>query len=308
MRILVIGSEGNIGTKLVAYLRERKHDLLRADLVQHFAQDYVQTDVVSLLDCYEAALKFKPQCVYHMAAMVSRVTCEAAPHLTIDTNLGGTNNVAQLCKTLNAKMIYFSTSEIYGNIGGILSEDRSDVAPNNRYGLTKYLGEKLVEYEVRNHGLKAITVRPFMFYDEDETMGDHRSAMIRFAEGLTSGKKIIVHKNSKRSWLHMNDAVSALEKLIYLDQYYTINIGNPKVVETEYIAQYMCNKLGVDFKKLVELVDLPSKMTLEKYPSLHLQKDLLGFEPKISIEEGIDRVLAKVKNRLGLESISHSIY
>ena len=240
----------------------------------------MQTDVVSLLDLYDSALKFKPDVVYHLAAMVSRVTCEAAPHLTIDTNLTGTNNVAQLCKTLNAKMIYFSTSEIYGNIGGVLSEDRPDIAPNNRYGLTKYLGEKLVEYEVRNHGLKAVTVRPFMFYDEDETMGDHRSAMIRFAEGLLSRKKITVHKNSKRSWMHMSDAVAALEKLMYVDKHCAINVGHPRVVETEYIAKYMCEKTGADFNALVDLVVLPGKMTLEKFPVLALQKDKLGFNRK----------------------------
>jgi nucleoside-diphosphate-sugar epimerase len=189
-----------------------------------------------------------------------------------------------------------------------LSEDRLDIAPNNRYGLSKYLAEKLVEYEVNNHDLKAITVRPFMYYDEDETIGDHRSAMIRFAEGLLNGKKIRVHKNSQRSWLHMDDAVSALEKLIYLDKYHVINLGHPSVVHTEYIAKYMCERLEVDFKKRVELVDLPSRMTLAKIPDLTKQKALLGFEPKISIEEGINRVLGKVKERIGIETRAHDIY
>lgn len=308
MKVIVIGSEGNIGEKLVAYLRTCGHEVLRADIIQHFAADYVQTDVVSLLDLYDAAIKFKPDAVYHLAAMVSRVTCEAAPHLTIDTNLGGTNNVAQMCKTLSARMINFSTSEIYGNIGGLLSEDRPDVQPNNRYGLTKYLGEKIVEYEVKNHNLKAISIRPFMYYDEDETMGDHRSAMIRFAEGLLQRKRITVHRNSKRSWMHMSDAVAALEKLLHLDGYHILNIGNPNVIETEYIAKYMCGKVGVDFNEYVELVDLPSRMTLVKIPDLTKQKTLMGFEPKVSIEEGMDRVLAKVKGRLGVETRAHDIY
>jgi nucleoside-diphosphate-sugar epimerase len=308
MRTIVLGSEGNIGTKLVQYLRKSRHEVLRADIIQHFADDYVQTDVVSLLDLYDAASKFRPDVIYHLAAMVSRVTCEATPHMTIDTNLSGTNNVAQICKTLGATMINFSTSEVYGNIGGLLSEDRLDIVPNNRYGLSKYLAEKLVEYEVNNHDLKAITVRPFMYYDEDETIGDHRSAMIRFAEGLLNGKNIRVHKNSKRSWLHMDDAVRALEKVIYLDKYHVINLGHPSVVDTEYIATYMCERLGVEFKKRVELIDLPSRMTLAKIPDLTKQKTLLGFEPKISIEEGIDRVLAKVKERIGIQERTHNVY
>jgi nucleoside-diphosphate-sugar epimerase len=308
MKIIVIGSEGNIGTKLVAYLQKCGHDILRSDIIQHYAKDYVQTDIISLLDLYDAAYKFKPEVIYHLAAMVSRVTCEATPHLTIDTNLSGTNNVAQLCKTVGAKMINFSTSEIYGNLSGLMSEDRVDIAPNNRYGLTKLLAEKIVEYEVNNHGLKAAIVRPFMFYDEAETMGDHRSAMIRFAEGLLNKKKIHVHKNSKRAWLHMDDAVVALEKFINLDKFYAINIGHPKVIETEYIARYMCDKIGVEFEKYVELDVLPERMTLEKYPDLTRQKELLDFEPKISIERGIERVINKVKSRLMFDTRSHSIY
>jgi nucleoside-diphosphate-sugar epimerase len=308
MKILVIGSEGNIGVKLTQKLIKCGHEVLRADILQHFSPDYAQTDIVSMLDLYSAVDRFKPDVVYHLAAMVSRVTCEAAPHLTIDTNLSGTNNVAQLCKRIGAKMINFSTSEIYGNIGGILSEDRTDIEPNNRYGLTKYLGEKIVEYEVKYHNLKAVTARPFMYYDEDETLGDHRSAMIRFAEGLLNGDKIAVHKNSKRAWLHMDDAVVALEKLIYVDKYCAINIGYPKVVQTEYIAQYMCNKIGVDYRKMVDLVELPFQMTLEKIPDLTRQKKLLGFEPTISIEEGMDRVITKVKSRLTVDFRKHSIY
>jgi nucleoside-diphosphate-sugar epimerase len=308
MKIIVIGSEGNIGTRLVPYLRSCGHEVLRSDIIQHYATDYVQTDIVSLLDLYDSAIKFKPDVIYHLAAMVSRVTCEKAPHLTIDTNFSGTNNVIQLCKTLSAKLVYFSTSEIYGNIGGLLSESRLDVAPNNRYGLTKYLGEKLVEYEAFNHNLKAVTVRPFMFYDELETMGDHRSAMIRFAEGLMSQKKITVHKNSKRSWLHMTDAVKALEKVIHVDQYEIFNLGHPTVVDTEYIASYMCNKLKVDFNDSVDLVELPLQMTLVKTPDLFKQKSILNFEPEISIEEGIEKVLAKVKGRIGFETVNHTIY
>jgi nucleoside-diphosphate-sugar epimerase len=73
MRIIVLGSEGNIGTMLVQYLRKCGHEVLRADIIQHLADDYVQTDVVSLLDLYDAASKFKPDVIYHLAAKVSRV-------------------------------------------------------------------------------------------------------------------------------------------------------------------------------------------------------------------------------------------
>jgi len=301
MRILVIGSEGNIGQFLVEYLKECGHTVLRSDIIQKWHDDYVQTDVISMQDLYTAAHKFKPDAVYHLAAMVSRVTCEKAPHLTVNTNLSGTNNVLQLCNDLNARLINFSTSEIYGNLTGLLSEDRTDVNPNNRYGLSKLLAEKLVKYEVDQHGLQAINIRPFMYYHETETRGDHRSAMIRFAEHLLKDEEIEVHKNSERAWLHMEDAVVALEKLLYVDGYHEINIGHPKVVPTEHIAKYMCEKLGKDYSKLVKEIELPSRMTLVKTPDLSKQKNLLGFEPKITVEMGIDRVLEVMKKQIGIE-------
>lgn len=67
--------------------------------------------------------------------------------------------------------------------------------PNNRYGLSKLLGEQLVGYEVRTNGLRAVSLRPFMGYDEDEEFGAHRSAMIRFAYGLATGQPIEVHRD-----------------------------------------------------------------------------------------------------------------
>lgn len=300
MKILVIGSEGNIGRFLVAHLRKKGHTVLRVDIEQQWAEDYVQTDIVSMADLYPHAIRFNPDVIYHLAAMVSRVTCENAPHLAIDTNLSGTNNVIQLCKEVGAKLINFSTSEIYGNIGGVLSENRPDIMPNNRYGLTKYLAEQLVEYEVEHYGLQAINVRPFMYYHESETRGDHRSAMIRFAEHLLKREKIEVHKNSKRAWLHMEDAVVALEKLIYIDEFMAINIGHPELVDTEYIARFFCEKIGVDYDKYVVENELPKQMTLIKTADLTKQKEILGFNPRISVEDGMERVLNRLRDELSL--------
>ena len=138
--------------------------------------------------------------------MVSRVTCEQAPSLAVSTNLLGLQNVLEMCKRFNSKCIYFSTSEVYGPECEVM-DLLSDPKPNNRYGLSKLLGERLVEYEVQQHGLRAVTLRPFMMYDEHEELGDHRSAMIRFATNLAEGKEIEVHLGSERAWLHVSDAV-----------------------------------------------------------------------------------------------------
>ncbi|HLA42535.1 MAG TPA: NAD(P)-dependent oxidoreductase, partial [Aggregatilineales bacterium] len=229
--------------------------------------------------------------VFHLAAMVSRITCENSPHMAVDTNLSGTNNIAQMCKIFGAKMIYFSTSEVYGNIQGEQREDIPDLHPTNRYGLTKYLGEKLLEYEQHEYGMDVVILRPFMFYHEDETRGSHRSAMIRFAEGLTNRERITVHQNSKRGWLHMDDAVRAIAKTVHLSGFHTINIGHPDVVDTEWLARYMGDLLEINVEDYWDLIPLPERMTLEKFPNLDRQRELLNFQPTIDIKSGVRRVL-----------------
>ena len=150
--------------------------------------------------------------------------------------------------------------------------------PNNRYALTKWLGEQLVEYEVRAAGLRAVTLRPCMLYDEHETVGEHRSAMIRFVSNLARGRPIEVHRGSARSWLHVADAVRAIEAAGRLDEYAVINLGHPDIVPMADLAEMIRAELNAS-PELVVTTELPPKMTLIKRPTLDRQRTLLDFEP-----------------------------
>lgn len=297
MRILITGSEGNIGSYLVPELIRNGHDVFGIDIRQGFRHNYRVCDITKPVDMTMVFDAFKPDVVYHLAAMVSRVTCELSPSLTVDTNISGTNNVIQMCKRYGAKMINFSTSEIYGNIGGLLKEDRPDINPNNIYGITKYMAEQLVKYEISN-GLRAITVRPFMIYHENETFGINHSAMIRFAEGLLIGQKITVHKGASRSWIHMKDAVKVLSGLAQCQQDVTMNIGDDRVVDMEYIARYMCDMTGLKYESCVTEEDLPPRMTLTKIPDITTMRKVTGIIPEYDIESGIRLVVETAKTRL----------
>jgi len=163
--------------------------------------------------------------------------------------------------------------------------------PNNRYGLSKWLGEQLIQYEVRSCGLRAATLRPCMIYHEAESLGDHRSAMIRFAGNLARGLPIDVHKGSARAWLHVADAVRAIEAAAHVEQYAAINIGHPEVVYTADLAAMIRAELDAD-PALIRESALPPQMTLIKRPTLDRQRHMLGFEPRISLAEGVRRVCA----------------
>jgi nucleoside-diphosphate-sugar epimerase len=295
-KALVIGSEGNIGVPLVKHLRAAGYEVLESDIRPGWRKDYLMADInypVDLLPAFD----WGPDVVFILSAMVSRVTCEQAAGLAIATNLGGINNVLQLCKRANAMTVFFSTSEVYGPECDPMDEAISNPRPNNRYGLSKLLGEQLVEYEVRTHGLRAVSLRPFMMYDEDEDLGDHRSAMIRFATNLALGRRIEVHRGSMRGWLHVSDAVRAIEASVHIREYAAVNIGHPEIAPIEDMAEMIRAQLDAD-RSLVTLHEQPERMTLIKRPTLDRQRDLLGVVPAVSLAEGVKRVCTRIRERL----------
>jgi nucleoside-diphosphate-sugar epimerase len=297
-RILVTGSEGNVGSELVPYLESVGHQVLCLDNVQKYRPNYILCDILNLADAESEISNFKPEVVFHLAAMVSRVTCEKSLALAVSINMTGTANIIQLCKRYDAKLINFSTSEVYGNQNVLLEEDITP-QPNNIYGITKLWAEELVAYEGKHSGLKYINVRPFMMYSENENMGENRSAMIRFAESVVTGTPFEVHKGSQRSWLHMLDAVVMYERIMNLDGNHLINVGNSDFIDIEEMARFMCEYVGRDYS-LIQLKELPSKMTLTKVASFDKLKQLINYNPQIDQRIGMGLVIERVKEVLKL--------
>jgi nucleoside-diphosphate-sugar epimerase len=298
-RALVIGAAGNIGAPLTAYLRDVGYAVLEVDIRPGWRRDYLMADIGHPLDLLPA-FDWGPDDVFLMAACVGRMTCEQAGSLSIATNLAGVNNVLQLCARSESMCVFFSTSEVYGPGSDPLDESQGTPKPNNRYGLSKWLGEQLVEYEVRAGRLRAVTLRPCMVYHEAEQMGDHRSAMIRFASNLARGLPIEVHRGSARGWLHVSDAVRAIEAAAHVDHYTTINIGHPHLVPMAELGEMIRAELGAA-AGLIKTVSLPPQMTLVKRPILERQRTLLGFQPSVSIEEGVRRVCAYQRTLIAAE-------
>ena len=293
---LVIGSEGNVGAPLVRYLQASGYDVLEADIRPRARPGYLIADINQPVDLLPA-FDWGPDVVFMLSAIVSRVACEQASGLAIATNLAGINNVLQLCKRVDARLVFFSSSEVYGPECDPMDEAVSDPKPNNRYGLSKLLGEQLVEYETRTYGLKAVSIRPFMIYDENEEFGSRRSAMIRFSSELAMGRSIQVHSGSARSWLHISDAVRAMEAAAHVDEYMAINIGHPDIFPIEELAEQIRAELGAP-GSLIEYLPQPDGMTPIKQPILNRQRDVLGISPAVSLKEGVQRVCTKVQERI----------
>ena len=265
-----------------------------SDVKPAWRSDYTVADINSPIDLLRA-FDSAPDTVFMLAGMVSRVTCEQSGSLAVQTNLAGLQNVIELTKRAGAMFVYLSTSEVYGPDHELMDE-AAEAAPNNRYGLTKLLGEKLVEYEVAQHGLRAVTLRPFMMYDEAEDLGDHRSAMIRFATNLAEGRPIEVHEGTARGWLHASDAVRAVVAAADVEEYSVINIGHSDVRDIAELARMIARELDAD-PALLTTTTLPARMTSQKRPALSRMRDLLRVVPAVSLEEGVALVCAAARQR-----------
>jgi nucleoside-diphosphate-sugar epimerase len=300
-KALVIGSRGNIGAPLVRHLRAAGYDVLEADIRPGFRDGYLVADINNPLDLLPA-FDWGPDVVFLLAGAVGREVCEQAGALAVTTNLSGHSNVLQLCRRSGSRCVFFSSSEVYGPLDAVMDEATSAPHPNNRYALSKWLGERLVEYEVRQGGLQAVILRLFTIYDENEEAGDHRSAMIRFASHLARGRPIEVHRGSARGWLHISDAVRAIEAAGRLSESAVINIGHPEVVPTAELAEMIRKELGAA-QALIQLRDLPAQMTLLKQPRLERQSGLLGFRPSVPLEQGVRWVCERQQALLASEHV-----
>jgi len=292
MKVLITGSEGNVGKMLMLHLQSKGYEVFGVDITTRIADDYRMVDVNHPTELIEVFKDFKPDVCYHLAAMVSRVACEASPSITIQTNVAGTSNVMQLCISHNVRMIHFSTSEVYGDIGGLHSEDR-ELHPNNIYGLSKLMGEQLVRYGI-TCGLEAIIVRPFMLYREGEKTGDHHSALIRFCDGLLRRQKITVHERTSRSWMYIGDAIQVFERLLDVRGNHVLNVGNPTGWLISDLAGMICEKLGINYDKYVTEIPMPERMSYTKEPDLRHQTELTGFSEFTSLSDGLDKVLKRM--------------
>ena len=296
-RALVLGARGNIGVPLVEYLRSVGYEVLESDVRPGWRPDYITADINHPVDLLPA-FDWCPDVVFLLSGMVGRPACEQAGSVAIATNLAGINNVLQLCKRTESRCVFFSSSEVYGPGSEIMDEELTPPRPANRYGLTKWMGEQLIEYEVRTGGLDAVVLRPCMLYTELEDIGDHRSAMIRFAANLARGRAIEVHRGSARGWLHVDDAIRAIEAAARVQQYATINIGHPEILPMLDLAEMIRAQLDAD-AALIRSVPVPPQITAVKRPTLGRQRTLLRFEPAISVRDGVARVCEVQRRMVG---------
>lgn len=300
MNVVITGANGYIGSNLSQRLVNDGHTLTLSDIQFRETDNYLRADIRHYEEAEKLFLDGNVDCVIHLAGEVGRLNGEEHPGLMIEVNELGTLNLIRLCQRHNVPLLYTSTSEVYGPQKGRLVEETTPehdphlTIPTNIYALSKLHGEHLVKHYVHNYGLKATIVRPFMVYGPREPISRFRSAMLNFIIRLLEKKTIDVHKDTVRSWTYITDIVHGLCLVLAKSTFETcptFNLGRDEPHTMLEVAQLISKECGSD-PSLIHLVEPPRHfITYEKYGDFTRAKQLLGFEAKVSLAEGIKRTV-----------------
>jgi nucleoside-diphosphate-sugar epimerase len=298
--VLVTGALGVIGTHLTEYLRNAGYDVLGADLAIRDYDDYVRADVTSFEDLHRVGRSHRVNMVIHMAGEVGRMVGENHPQRMVYVNDVGTLNIIQFCLEHEARLIYFSTSEVYGRLldrdepvtEAQLETDASAFVTTNIYAMSKLFGEALVKHFVTNYGLQAITIRPFMVYGPGEAPSKWRSAITNFVAAARHKKELVVHDGTVRAWCFISDFIQGVRLLAEqapAKRYEAYNVGSDEYLTMAEVARTVCSEVGAS-QELVRMVPPPAQFLSPKKRASIAKLRALGYQPRVTLREGVRAV------------------
>jgi nucleoside-diphosphate-sugar epimerase len=234
--------------------------------------------------------------VIHLAAIAGVSSYYKEPLKTLRVNTLGTLNVLEAMVDAGVrKIIDFSTSEVYGvNADHVNEEDPHSIGPVSQkrwvYATSKLVSEHLTLRYGEEYGLQSMCLRPFNIYGPGQT---GEGAIRNFAGALVAGKPITIYGDGKdvRAWCFIDDLVEAVTIMLKKPgaSGMTFNIGNPsQTVTTAQLAEMMIRIYGKGSITYVEAEHTPIRLRI---PDITRAKEILGFEPKVSLEEGLKKTL-----------------
>jgi len=305
-RILLTGGAGFIGSTLAERLIGNNEILI----YDNFSRDSLKykklktndlkiicDDVLNFDSLRKTCEDFKPEIVIHLAAIAGIDTVIIDPVKTLDVNINGTLNLLRALKKYSGKLerfLDFSTSEVLGAYAYKSNEkSQTNFAPVGEgrwtYSISKVTGEHLVHSFYKQHGYPCVTIRPFNIYGPGQ-VGE--GAIQIFIKNVVKGKNIEIHGEGDqiRSWCYIDDMVDGIDLCLTNKKAVgeVINIGNPKGTIT---ISSLAEKIVLLCKSKSKIVYIPKNyVDVElRIPSIDKAKELLGFNPKVDLNEGIIR-------------------
>jgi dTDP-glucose 4,6-dehydratase len=296
-RVLITGGAGFIGSHLCERFLFDGFEVIcldnlstgRLKNVEHlFGNDrfrFIKVDVTNYIH-----VPGPVDYVLHFASPASPLDYMQMPIQTLKVGSLGTHKVLGLCREKGARFLLASTSEVYGDPlihpqpesywGNV-----SPVGPRGVYDEAKRFAEAMTMAYHRFHGMETRIARIFNTYGPRMRIKDGR-VVPAFLSQVILGEPLTVFGTGKqtRSFGYIDDLVEGLVRLLMSDHPDPVNLGNPvewTVMEFAQLCQKMFREVEIEYKELPE--DDPKT----RQPDISLARKLLGWEPQVSLEDGI---------------------
>ena len=305
MKILVTGSKGTLGTRLVQELTIRGHEVWGCDL-QHQRDDrYIRADISNyrqLENVFRVAsidTRIPFEYVYHLAAEFGRINGEEFYDTLWQTNIVGTRNVLELQKIFGFKLIFASSSEIYGDCDETeLYEEIVNHKPifqHNDYAISKWVNELQIMNFEKRHWNEVVRCRFFNAYGPGEAYHHYRSVVCLFCYRALFGIPWEVYEGYHRVFMHIFDFIPTLANVcenFKAGEVY--NIGGTEYRSVKELSDLILLYTGAD-PNLVTYLPEDKHNVVNKRPNIDKAKKDFNHYPKITLEEGVPKTIEWMK-------------
>ena len=305
MKYAVTGGAGFIGSHLVKNLVEHGDEIIVIDNlntgkkknIEKFSEkiDFFEVDIRDF-NAIEDILK-NVDGIFHEAALASVQDSFRIPDEFFDVNVKGTENIFKIGKKLGIKVVYASSSSVYGNPIQVPIKESDDKNPFNPYAKTKLKDDELAEKYARN-GLKVIGLRYFNVFGPGQSK-EYAGVIKLFLERIQQGLPPLINGDGLqvRDFVYVNDVVnanmSAMESNVDGEFF---NIGTNSVVSVLDLANMIIKFSGLKLKP-IHLPPVPGDVKTTQ-ADITKAKMMLKWKPTTSIENWLKSAVLDVKNNL----------
>ena len=312
-RVLVTGGAGFLGSHLCQRLIEDGCDVLCVDNFSTGSKD----NLVTILDDHRfelmrhdvtQPLHVEVDEIYNFACPASPTHYQSDPIQTIRTNVLGSLNILGLAKRNQARVLQASTSEVYGDpIEHPQREEHwghvNSIGPRSCYDEGKRCAETLFFDYWRTHALCIKVARVFNTYGPRMNPADGR-VVSNFIVQALRGKPITIYGDGSqtRSFCYVDDLIDGFLRLMRSNDSFVgpVNLGNPDEITVRDLAKMVIRLTGSSSK--LEVKPLPRDDPRRRQPDVSLARAELGWEPRVSLEEGLMRSIRYFEAVLGQSS------
>lgn len=303
-KILVTGGLGAIGAPLTEELEQRGHDVWVADLPWSEREQYYRCDVSEYRQLERIFQDQDFDYVYHLAAEFGRKNGEDFYETMWESNAIGTKNVLRLQAEHNFRLIFSSSSEVYGDYDDVMEESVPlEIGPRqlNDYAISKWVNEQQILNATDRSGTETVRVRFFNTYGPGEKYSEYRSVVCKFCYRALQDLPYHVYENHHRSFTYIGDTVRTLANIAEnFKPGEVYNIAGEEYYNINELSDIILDYLGKDDSK-VEYRGTEEHNTLNKKASIEKAKRDLDHEHRTSLEDGIPKTIEWMRDFYDLE-------